>query len=59
MTFVFRKNGGNIVKQEVKLGLVNDNAAEVLRGVNEEDELLLSMPTELGKLETIRLAALN
>ncbi len=59
MTFVFRRNGGSIVKQEVKLGLVNDNAAEVLSGIDEEDELLLSMPAESGKLETIRLAAVN
>jgi RND family efflux transporter MFP subunit len=59
MTFVFRKNGGSIVKQEVKLGLVNDNAAEVLHGIDDEDELLLSMPPETGKLETIRLAAVN
>jgi hypothetical protein len=44
-TFVYLNNGG-IVKQEVKLGLQNDNAAVVLEGVTEKDEIYLSPPPE-------------
>ena len=58
-TFVFKKQGGGVVKQEVQLGLMNENAAIVQAGVDENDELLLSMPSETGKLETVRLAAVN
>ena len=54
-TFVYRKNGGSIVRQEVKLGLLNDNSAVVQNGVDERDEVLLTVPAEPGKLKTVPL----
>ncbi len=57
MTFVYKKNGGSVVKQEVALGLLNDNAAVVQRGIDEEDEILLTIPPEPEKLDTIHLEA--
>jgi len=59
MTFVYKKNGGSIVKQEVKLGMLNDNAAVVQRGIDEEDEILLTVPPESDKLRTILLETAN
>jgi hypothetical protein len=56
-TFVYKKNGAGVVRQEVKLGLMNDNAVVVLEGLTEEDELYLSSPTEVEKLETVMLTA--
>ena len=56
-TFVYKKNGGSVVKQEVKLGLINDNATVIQTGIDEKDELLLTTPPEAGKLKIVPLAA--
>ena len=57
VTFVYKKNGGDAIKQEVKLGAMNDNATVVLEGVTEKDELLLSSPAEPEKLKFVMLTA--
>lgn len=57
VTFVYKKNGGDVIKQEVKLGAMNDNATVVLEGVTEKDELLLSSPAEPKELKTVMLTA--
>ncbi|NUN71265.1 MAG: HlyD family efflux transporter periplasmic adaptor subunit [Bacteroidetes bacterium] len=49
-TFVYVKNGSSY-KQEVKLGLQNDNAAVVLQGVSESDEVYLSPPPDAAELK--------
>ena len=49
-TFVYIRKGG-IVKQEVKLGLQNDNAAVVMDGVNSKDEIYLSPPQTASTLK--------
>jgi hypothetical protein len=49
-TFVYLKQGGG-VKQEVKLGLQNDNAAVVLEGINSKDEIYLSPPPSASALK--------
>jgi RND family efflux transporter MFP subunit len=59
ITFVYKKNGGSIVKQEVKLGLINENATVILGGVGEKDELLLTTPPEPAKLKIVPLTASN
>lgn len=56
MTFVYKKNGASIAKQEVRLGLLNENAAVVHSGIAEDDEVLLATPPESAKLITIPLA---
>lgn len=55
-TFVYRKDGGSIVKQEVKLGQMNENASVVLAGVKEKDQLYLSSPTDADKMTMVTLA---
>jgi len=56
-TFVYKRNGGSIVKQEVKLGMLNENAAVVQSGIGEQDEIFLTTPPESGKLKIIPLTA--
>lgn len=50
VTYVYLKNGG-IIKQEVKLGLQNDNAAIVLQGLTEKDEVYLSPPPDAATIK--------
>ncbi len=56
-TFVYKKNGGSIVKQEIKLGMLNDNAAVVQGGIGEKDELYLTTPAESARLKVVPLSA--
>lgn len=53
-TFVYKKNGGSIVKQVVQLGMINENATVVTRGVTESDELLLVTPPEAEKIPVVQ-----
>ena len=45
ITYVFRKEGLNIVKQEVQVGDTNTNDAVILAGLSENDRVYLSVPT--------------
>jgi RND family efflux transporter MFP subunit len=58
-TFVFKKDGGSVVKQEVKLGQMNENAAVVLAGVTQKDQLYLSSPAEPERAKTSLLVAVK
>lgn len=58
-TFLFKKDGGSILKQEVKLGMMNENEAVVLKGIDERDQVFLSIPPEPEKLRTAMLPALK
>ena len=46
-----------MTKQEVKLGLQNDNAAVVLKGVTPKDEIYLSPPPSAATLPLTPLKA--
>jgi hypothetical protein len=54
LTFVYQKKGG-IIKQEVILGLQNDNAAIILKGLKETDKIYLSPPPDASTLKLHRL----
>lgn len=56
-TFVFKKDGGSVVKQEVKLGQMNESASVVLAGVTLKDQLYLSSPAEADKMKMVSLAS--
>jgi multidrug efflux pump subunit AcrA (membrane-fusion protein) len=56
-TFVFKKDGGSIVKQEVKLGQVNESSAVVLAGISQKDQMFLSSPADADKMKMVSLAA--
>jgi RND family efflux transporter MFP subunit len=54
-TYVYKKSGAGVVKQEVELGALNDNEAVIKRGVDANDRLLLSPPADKDKLVAVRL----
>lgn len=55
ITYVFKKTGAGVVKQEVKLGAENENFVIVEKGVEKEEEIFLSKPNGGDDLELIRL----
>ncbi len=55
-TYVFKKSGIGLVKQEVKLGKTNDNEAVILAGLNENEAVMLSIPANAANIEFVRLA---
>jgi multidrug efflux pump subunit AcrA (membrane-fusion protein) len=56
-TFVFKKDRGSVVKQEVKLGQMNESATVVLAGITQKDLLYLSSPAEADKMKMVSLAS--
>jgi hypothetical protein len=45
LTYVFKKNGLAVVRQQVKVGKANSNEAIILDGVGEGDDVLLNLPS--------------
>jgi hypothetical protein len=54
-SFVYKKNNGKIVKQQVQLGLISENEAIIERGIKENDDILLSTPNDLKGIKTVYL----
>lgn len=44
VSFVYKKEGINTIKQEVKLSKLNDNKAVIEKGLKEKDKVLMSIP---------------
>jgi HlyD family secretion protein len=44
LTFVYKKDGAGLVKQQVKVGQTNDNEAVIMEGLQESDQVYLSVP---------------
>lgn len=57
LTYVFARRDGRTVRQEVHLGLINENRAVVEAGVTPEDELYLSVPADTAGLPLLTLDA--
>jgi multidrug efflux pump subunit AcrA (membrane-fusion protein) len=56
-TFVFRRRGGALARQEIETGLMNDNEVVVVRGLEPRDEILLAPPADVASVETVALPA--
>jgi RND family efflux transporter MFP subunit len=54
-TFVFRRRGGSVVRQEIETGLMNDNEVIVARGLEPGDEVLLAAPANVASVSTVEL----
>jgi len=54
-TYVFRKDGSRIIKQQVIAGESNDNEIIIRTGVNENDEVLLMPPENADKIKLTEL----
>jgi multidrug efflux pump subunit AcrA (membrane-fusion protein) len=55
LTYVFARRGGSLVRQQVRLGLLNENRAIVDAGVRPEDDLYLSLPADTSGLPLLTL----
>jgi multidrug efflux pump subunit AcrA (membrane-fusion protein) len=59
ITYVFKEDGMNIIKQEVIVGETNANDVIVLGGLQESERVYLSMPTGLESKEIVLLPEMN
>src|SRR6266705_1856461 len=55
--FVYQQDGGRIVKQEVITGPMNDDEVVIVRGLEENDRVLLSPPPDHDRIALTRLPA--
>jgi len=46
LSFVYKKNGSHITKQQIETGAMNDNEIIVRRGLTRDDHVLLSPPAD-------------
>jgi hypothetical protein len=53
--YVFKRNGGDVVKQEIETGVMNDDEVVVSRGLGEGDEVMLLPPPNKNSLALNRL----
>lgn len=59
ITFVYKRDGLKVIKQEVIVGETNANEAVILKGLQEEDRVYLSVPPGLESQEVELLPELN
>ena len=52
-SFVYKKSGIKIVKQQIKTGVFNENSAVVAEGLIEQDEVFVSLPSDTSGAEFI------
>ena len=57
VSYVFRKNGTRITRQQIEPGAMNDDEVVVVRGLSDGDQVLLSPPVEKEKYTLERLPA--
>ena len=55
--YVFKVDGGGVVRQQVETGVMNDDEIVVSRGLSSGDRVLLDPPVNREKLTTKRLPA--
>ena len=55
LTFVYTRRGGRTMRQQIELGLMNENEAIVQAGLDEDDRLYLSLPADTSGLPWQRL----
>ena len=57
VTFVYKRSGRGVVRQEIVTGIMNDDEIIVLHGLEEGDELLLTQPEDPTQYALERLPA--
>ncbi|MEO8452481.1 MAG: efflux RND transporter periplasmic adaptor subunit [Gemmatimonadota bacterium] len=53
--FVYRQAGGRVTRQEIETGAMNDDEVVIVRGLAEDERVLLSPPHDKEKVELVRL----
>jgi hypothetical protein len=55
LTYVFKTDGGGLVRQQVQLGQTNENEVVVLAGLKETEEVYLSVPKDGDRKDLVLL----
>ncbi|MGH7677875.1 MAG: efflux RND transporter periplasmic adaptor subunit [Gemmatimonadaceae bacterium] len=55
VTVVYRKDGGDVTKQEIETGTMSDDEVVVLRGLKVDDRVLLAPPLDAERMKVARL----
>ena len=55
ITVVYRKDGARVTKQEIETGTMSDDEVVVLRGLDEDDRVLLAPPADAAQMTVARL----
>ena len=55
LAFVFKQEGGRVVRQQIETGMMNDNEVVVARGLAANDAVLLSPPAARDGIPTVML----
>jgi len=56
ITYVFKSDGSQIIKQQVKAGLSNENEIIITKGLTEKDKVYLLPPENADKLKLVKLS---
>ncbi|MFL5613397.1 MAG: efflux RND transporter periplasmic adaptor subunit [Gemmatimonadaceae bacterium] len=51
LSFVYKRDGGHVVKQQIETGAMNDNDIVVMRGLQKGDKVLLVLPADKANLK--------
>jgi RND family efflux transporter MFP subunit len=55
LSYVFKRDGGRIVRQQIEVGVMNDNEIVVLKGLEKGDKVFLVPPADKTQIETVTL----
>ena len=55
MSFVYKRDGSRTIKQEIETGPMSDDEVVVLRGLLENDRVLMAPPADASQLTLVRL----
>ena len=55
ISYVYKKNGSGVVKQQVKTGIMNENNVIIKEGLKKEDEIYMIEPVTEKEIEFIKL----
>jgi hypothetical protein len=51
LSFVFKRDGSHVIKQQIETGVMNDNEIVVKRGLQKGDKVLLVPPADKASLK--------
>ena len=49
--FVYKRDGSSVTKQQVETGLANENEIVIAKGLEQDDRVMLTAPTDRDKME--------
>jgi RND family efflux transporter MFP subunit len=58
-SFVYKKDGSRVVKQQIETGMTNDNEIVVKQGLSKDDRVLLTPPADKAGIKTVTIPGLK